>query len=234
MRGLAMAVTALAVSIGPGRAAEPTGDREHGERVWALCETCHAIGPGAENGIGPHLNELFGRAAASVEGFDYSEDMRRAGADGMVWTTEKLNLYLENPRQLVTGTRMVFPGLPDESERHDLLAFLREHSASPRDIPESEPTAFGRDPDLDPTILAIAGDRDYGAYLASECVTCHRADGASEGIPSIVGWPKHVFVIVMHAYKTEARPHPVMQLIAGRLSDEEIASLAVHFEEIEQ
>ena len=33
----------------------------------------------------------------------------------------------------------------------------------------------------------------------------------------------------MHAYKVKHRPHPVMQMMAGRLSDEEIASLAVYF-----
>ena len=95
----------------------------------------------------------------------------------------------------------------------------------------STPTAVPRDPDIDPAILAIAGDRDYGEYLASECTTCHKADGADEGIPSITGWPAEDFVVAMHAYKTKAREHPVMQMMAGRLSDEEIASLAVYFGE---
>lgn len=89
------------------------------------------------------------------------------------------------------------------------------------------------DPDVDPAILAIDGDVDYGAYLSSECTTCHQADGADEGMPSITGWPREAFVVVMHAYKAKARENPVMQMLAGRLSNEEIAALAVYFEGVE-
>jgi cytochrome c len=37
----------------------------------------------------------------------------------------------------------------------------------------------------------------------------------------------------MHAYKQKIRPHPVMQMMAGRLSDEEIAALAAYFAQID-
>ena len=93
--------------------------------------------------------------------------------------------------------------------------------------------AIRSDPDVDPAILAIAGDRDYGEYLSSECTTCHQASGADKGIPSITGWPVEDFVVAMHAYKVKHRPHPVMQMMASRLSEEEIASLAVYFEGVE-
>lgn len=119
--------------------------------------------------------------------------------------------------------------MKDADDRRDLIAFLRGYSASPADIPESAPTAAARDPELDPAILAIEGDPAYGEYLASECVTCHQAGGADDGIPSIVGWPVEDFVTAMHAYKSEHRPHPVMRMIAGRLSEEEIAGLAAYF-----
>ena len=33
----------------------------------------------------------------------------------------------------------------------------------------------------------------------------------------------------MHAYKNKEREHPVMQMMAGRLSNEEIAALAAYF-----
>ena len=155
--------------------------------------------------------------------------MERAGADGLIWTDETLHVYLENPRALVTGTRMAFRGIPDRADRADLLAFLRQYTASPADIPEAAPTAPRRDPDVAPEILAIEGDPAYGEYLASECVTCHQASGADEGIPSITGWPTRDFVIAMHAYKNKHRPHPVMQMIAGNLSDEEISALAAYF-----
>ena len=65
---------------------------------------------------------------------------------------------------------------------------------------------------------------------ATQCATCHQADGSMEGIPSIVGWPEEDFVVAMHAYKNKQRSHPVMQMIAGRLNDEEIAALAAYFQ----
>ena len=82
---------------------------------------------------------------------------------------------------------------------------------------------------VDPAILAIKGDPDYGAYLSSECTTCHQADGSDQGIPSVTGWPEEDFVVAMHAYKDRLRPHPVMQMMAGRLSNDEIAALAAYF-----
>ena len=92
---------------------------------------------------------------------------------------------------------------------------------------------MAREVTLAPEILAIVGDVAYGEYLAAECLTCHRRDGADEGIPSIIGWNKEDFVVAMHAYKRKLRPHPVMQMMAGRLSDEEIAALAAYFGSIE-
>ena len=232
-RGLTYVVAVLVLSGATVVQAAETGDPERGRALYDKCKNCHMIGADARNRIGPHLNELFGRRAAGLDDFNYSKPMKRAGADGLVWTTEKLHLYIENPKSLVYGTRMSFRGMDDPKDRIDLFAYLRQFSVNPQDIPESEPTAAPRDPDIDPAILAIAGDRDYGEYLASECTTCHKADGSDQGIPSITGWPKEDFVIVMHAYKSKARPHPVMQMMAGRLSDEEIASLAVYFEGVD-
>ena len=81
-------------------------------------------------------------------------------------------------------------------------------------------------------ILAIVGDIDYGEYLSSECTTCHHAQGLDEGIPSITGWPIESFVWALHSYKSGARKHPIMEMITQRLSNEEIASLAIFFESI--
>ena len=81
-------------------------------------------------------------------------------------------------------------------------------------------------------ILAIVGDIDYGEYLSSECTTCHHAQGIDEGIPSITGWPIESFVWALHSYKSGARKHPIMEMITQRLSNEEIAALAIFFESI--
>lgn len=229
----AVGVAAIISAPPASPAAEEIGDAANGAKVWRKCASCHAVGEDARHKNGPHLNDLFGRAAAGLDDYQYSKPMRRAGADGLVWDREKLDVFIENPKALVSKTRMSFRGIDDANQRADLIAFLRAYSPSPSDIPESAPTALPTDPDVAPTILAIVGDKDYGEYLSSECTTCHQADGSDEGIPSITGWPKDDFVIAMHAYKVKARPHPVMQMMAGRLSDEEIAGLAVYFESLE-
>ena len=75
-------------------------------------------------------------------------------------------------------------------------------------------------------------DISYGEYLAGECVTCHRQSGAEEGIPSILGLDREAFYFTVNAYKTGELDHPVMHMIAKRLDDEQIASLAVYYESL--
>lgn len=74
-----------------------------------------------------------------------------------------------------------------------------------------------------------AGDKAFGEYLSSECVTCHQASGRFDGIPPIVGWPEASFVTIMKQYRAKERANPVMQTIAGKLTEEEIAALAAYF-----
>ena len=83
------------------------------------------------------------------------------------------------------------------------------------------------------SILSIQGDVEWGEYLASECTTCHQASGDNDGIPGIVGLPIEDFVTAMHAYREKYRDNPVMQLVTGRLSDDEIAALAAYFKGLE-
>lgn len=78
---------------------------------------------------------------------------------------------------------------------------------------------------------AAAADVEYGRYLASECVTCHLLEGEPQGVPSITGWETETFIAVLTEYRTRARVHDVMNTIAGRYGDEEIAALAAYFAE---
>ncbi|WP_299873783.1 c-type cytochrome [uncultured Sulfitobacter sp.] len=233
LRSLLPAVLAMVHMAGTAFS-EDLGDAEAGAKVFAKCKGCHEVGQGATDRIGPHLNGIFGRKAAAHAGYAYSKSMERAGADGLVWTAETLDAYFENPRALVSKTRMSFRGLKSAQDRSNLLAYLRDFSDNPADIPEAEPTALPTDHDIDPAILALEGDPEFGEYLASECLTCHQSDGSAEGIPSITLWPTEDFVIAMYAYKRKLRPHPVMQMMAGRLNDEEIAALAAYFKGLDQ
>ncbi len=215
-------------------AADDFGDPAAGEKVFGKCRSCHQVGDGAKHRIGPHLNGLFGRKAGSHEDFRYSKAMVRAGSGGLEWHADTLDTFLEKPRSLASGTRMSFAGLKKPEDRLNLIAYLRAFSDDPANIPEADPTATPTDHDLDPAILALKGDPEYGEYLSSECTTCHQADGADDGIPSIVLWPEEDFVVAMHAYKNKRRTNPVMQMMAGRLNAEEIAALAAYFAALEQ
>ena len=77
--------------------------------------------------------------------------------------------------------------------------------------------------------IISGADIGYGEYLSGECVTCHSQKGVNKGIPVINGLDAEVFATVMHAYKAGDIEHPVMQMVAGRLDGEQIASLAVYF-----
>lgn len=210
-----------------------TGDKTAGEKVFQQCKGCHQIGAGAKHRSGPHLNALFGRKAAELDDFRYSKSFQRAGAGGLEWHADTLDVFLENPRAMTSGTRMSFRGIKDAQDRADLIVYLRQFSDDPANIPEADPTAQGVDHDLDPAILALVGDPEYGAYLSGECTTCHQTAGGDDGIPSITLWPEDQFVVAMHAYKNKQRNHPVMQMIVGRLADDEIAALAAYFKDLE-
>lgn len=236
MRWLGGAFLAWGVLAGTAWAEEEAtriGDPERGAEIFGKCASCHEVGQGAKHRVGPHLNGIFDRKVAQFEDYNYSEGIERARRDGMVWNLKNLDAYLENPKFLVSGTRMNFAGLKNKRDRDDVLAYLRQFSANPRDIPEAAPTARKREVELPPEVLAIVGDPDYGEYLSTECTTCHQVDGEYDGIPVITGWVAEDFVVAMHAYKRKIRPHPVMQMMAGRLSDEEIAALAAYFGALE-
>ena len=72
-------------------------------------------------------------------------------------------------------------------------------------------------------------DIAYGEYLAGECVTCHRSGAANDGIPNISGMDADSFVYILQSYRSKELENKVMQLVASRLEDEQIASLAVYF-----
>lgn len=119
-----LAGLALLLSAAPALAA---GDAAEGARVFRKCATCHAVGENARNKVGPHLNDLAGRAAGTVEGYRYSPALK---GSGVVWTAESLDRYLASPRDFIKGNRMAFAGLKKQAERDDVIAYLATLGAS--------------------------------------------------------------------------------------------------------
>jgi cytochrome c len=99
-----------------------------GETAFRQCSTCHEIGEGAKNKTGPHLNDLFGRQAGSVDGFRYSKPFADAGEGGLVWTEETVHDFLMQPRDYIKGTRMSFRGFRDEADIAAVIAYLQSYS----------------------------------------------------------------------------------------------------------
>ena len=107
-------------------AAHAEGDAAKGEKVFNKCKACHMVGDNAKKRVGPPLNNIIGAKAGAQEDYKYSSAMVKAGEDGLVWDDEKLAAYLEKPKDVVPKTKMAFPGLKKESDRADVIAYLKQ------------------------------------------------------------------------------------------------------------
>ncbi len=116
-----MKALALLAALAP-LAAQAGGDPVAGRKLFASCANCHAVGPSARHGFGPHLNALVGRKAGSLTGYAYSPGMK---ASGLVWNQATLTAYLRDPGGVVPGTKMRYWGVGiNEQKVADLLAYL--------------------------------------------------------------------------------------------------------------
>lgn len=75
---------------------------------------------------------------------------------------------------------------------------------------------------------------EFGQYLSSSCVTCHKLDGKDTGIPSIIGWDEESFVEVLLSFKTKERENKAMQTVAATLSKTDMAALAAYYATIKE
>ena len=103
------------------------GDPAKGKRVFVKCKACHVLDK-EKNKVGPHLVGIVGRPVASVEGFKYSKgaDSIMAFAEGgKVWDEATLTEYLKKPKALVKKTKMAFPGIKQDEQIVDLIAYMK-------------------------------------------------------------------------------------------------------------
>ena len=114
----------------------PAADVAAGKTVSTRCEQCHDLSKGGPNKIGPNLYDIVDRPRASHPGFDYSGAMKAKSGN---WTYDELFKYLKSPQSYVPGTKMSFAGLPQESDRINLIAYLRSNADTPAAIPAPAP-----------------------------------------------------------------------------------------------
>jgi cytochrome c len=113
---------ALVVTVAAAARGGEAPDLQHGEKLWGKCQACHTVEPGGPNKVGPNLHGVFGRTAAGLEGYNYSEAMRRSG---VVWTEETLDKFLGATQDYLPGTKM-YGGLALPTDRRDLIAWLKQ------------------------------------------------------------------------------------------------------------
>ena len=115
-----ISVLAIVASAGSAFA---EGDAAKGETTFKVCKTCHRIGEGATNFVGPPLNGVVGRKAGTYTGYNYSDANKNSG---LTWDEATLTKYLKNPREVEPGTNMAFPGLPKDEDIANVIAYLKQ------------------------------------------------------------------------------------------------------------
>lgn len=86
------------------------------------CVACHTANKGGEDKLGPNLWGVY-RSAAAQGSFAYSSALKEAG---LTWDEATLHQWLENPRKMVPGNRMSFPGIKDAAKRQEIIDYLKQ------------------------------------------------------------------------------------------------------------
>jgi cytochrome c len=105
----------------PASAGALSGDADRGEQLYQACTDCHSLD---KNDVGPRHRGVFGRKAASLPDYDYSDALKSAN---IVWNEETLDKWLTDPQAVAPGAKMFFH-LDNPQDRADVIAYLKERA----------------------------------------------------------------------------------------------------------
>jgi len=110
-----------------------TASAQKGKAIANVCKVCHTLAKGEPNHVGPNLWGIVGdKRGEDRHGFNFSAAMK---AKGGTWTYDDLNKFLTNPKAFIPGTAMGFAGIQKDSQRADVIAYLRTLSDKPEPLP---------------------------------------------------------------------------------------------------
>jgi len=121
----AILIAALLLAATPASIASAQGDAAAGEKAFNKCKACHTVEQGGANRVGPNLHGVVGRKAGAVDAFSYSKPVKEGD---VTWTEESLDKYLTDPKGFIPGNKMAFPGIKNEAERQNIIAYLKQNS----------------------------------------------------------------------------------------------------------
>lgn len=124
MRAIAFFAAVSIATLATGQS--QAQDAAAGEKVFNKCKACH-VADEDKNKVGPSLKGVIGRTAGTHPNFKYSTAMVEAGKAGLVWDDAKLTEYLRNPKGMIKGGKMAFPGLKKDDELANVIAYLKQH-----------------------------------------------------------------------------------------------------------